>query len=89
MWPGERFCASFQSLFWQTLSELWQTLYLLGVETCVFLPIGFALNHFEGSRQILLQYKMSALFLRKTWPPSTSMCLLNNSRLDAIQLPHI
>ena len=41
-WPDERFGASFQLLFWQTLSELWQTLYLFGVETCIFLPIGFA-----------------------------------------------
>jgi hypothetical protein len=32
----------------------------------------------EGFRQILLQYKMGALFLRKTWPPSTSVCLLTN-----------
>src|SRR6266849_1086572 len=30
----------------------------------------------KGSRQILLQHKIGALFLRKTWPPFTSMCLL-------------
>jgi hypothetical protein len=38
-WFECRFGVSFELSFWQTLSELWQTLYLLGVQTGVFLPI--------------------------------------------------
>ena len=41
-WLGCRFSVSFEPSFWQTLSELWQTMYLLGAERRVFLPIGFA-----------------------------------------------
>src|SRR5438874_4840591 len=32
-WFECRFGVSFEPSFWQTLSELWQTLYLLGVQT--------------------------------------------------------